>query len=469
MVEEDVGTRAKFAEKVEPRLGGDTIRAVYQALESSEIDLDKEDKEDDESQKLSESLLLHSTPPSISKTLLRLYPYLLVADDILGIVTWTGPTTAPSVLMTLLYLIVVMNFQAMVKYGGHLMIVLFLWSFAKLDGYVTARMASQPAMEDVVHVMNRVSAKFDMFFAPLVNLSKQDVRKLFYFMILFSPLYLIITVLVLSWSNLLVLAGLAILTYHSPWCKVTRRILWKFKFIRVAFYYATGLDLGGLGSDTKHKTGFLAALNNQLRKLITEPGLEGEELVHDHNGDLMAKACDTGSASDALLEPVSHNKPIRFTYVLYENQRKWIGIGWKTSMLGYERTPWTDEFLNEAPSPEQFQLPEGTREMQWRWVDPAWRVDLSNDGALEVRGARPRTTAQPGPDDGFVYYDNTWKKPHAEDSFSKYTRRRRWIRTAELVAIAGDHHETSTEPAQAAPADAAPAPALAAALPATSQ
>lgn len=105
----------------------------------------------------------------------------------------------------------------------------------------------------------------------------------------------------------------------------------------------------------------------------------------------------------------------------------------KPSMLSYERTPWTDEFLNEAPSPENFHLPEETSSMVWRWVDKTWRLDMTNDGAIQVPNSKARTAADPSPDEGFIYYDNTWKKPSKEDSFSKYTRRRRWVRTAELI------------------------------------
>ena len=61
-------------------------------------------------------------------------------------------------------------------------------------------------------------------------------------------------------------------------------------------------------------------------------------------------------------------------------------------------------------------------------------MDLTNDGAITLSSSkRSKTTANPTNDEGIIYYDNTWKKPSTEDTFSKYTRRRRWIRTAELI------------------------------------
>lgn len=119
--------------------------------------------------------------------------------------------------------------------------------------------------------------------------------------------------------------------------------------------------------------------------------------------------------------------------MLYENQRRWIGIGWTSSMLSYERSAWTDEFLNAAPPITEFTLPEGDSGLEWKWIDKEWRLDLTNDGSIQLPSSKMKTTANPSSDDGFIYSDNTWKNPSTEDSFSKYTRRRRWIRTAELI------------------------------------
>ncbi|RCK67648.1 Peroxisomal membrane protein PEX30 [Candida viswanathii] len=126
----------------------------------------------------------------------------------------------------------------------------------------------------------------------------------------------------------------------------------------------------------------------------------------------------------------SFTKPVRFTYVIYENQRKWLGIGWSSNLLSYERTPWTDEFLNESSSIDTFKLPNSLDDSQhavdakiqgatWRWVDKTWRLDLTNDGAITLPSSkRSKTTANPASDEGFIYYDNTWKKPSTEDTFS---------------------------------------------------
>lgn len=63
---------------------------------------------------------------------------------------------------------------------------------------------------------------------------------------------------------------------------------------------------------------------------------------------------------------------------------------------------------------------------------------MTNDGGIQLPSTKSRTTADPKPDEGFIYFDNTWRNPTTEDSFLKYTRRRRWVRTAELIPLADD-------------------------------
>lgn len=198
---------------------------------------------------------------------------------------------------------------------------------------------------------------------------------------------------------------------------VTRKLVWKLKLTRVICFYLTGLDF----SQAKNNSLFAAAFA-KVQKTGLSPSIADSDL----------------------------SKPVRFTYVIYENQRRWLGIGWTSNLLTYERAPWTDEFLNESSSIDSFELPNADSNFsqlqqyfqlhpaisgaRWRWVDKTWRLDLTNDGAIVLPSSkRSKTTVKPTNDEAFIYTDNVWKKPTTDDSYSKYTRRRRWIRTAELV------------------------------------
>lgn len=348
--------------------------------------------------------LLALTPPAVAKTLTRAYPYILATDRLLGILTWTCDDTWLPILVVLAYNATVLYYAVIVTYTGHLVAVaLVAWAMHALALLARAQTA-KPTLDDAVAALTRASVKADMLVLPFtrLRLTAEDLRRLLFTTIFLTPLYILGTFFFATPLLLLCAAGLFVLTYHLRAARVLRRIAWLLRLVRLVCFFLTGLHFGATPS--LHRDA-LQLLRLAMAKVATSDG----------------------------------SKPVRFTYVLYENQRRWLGVGWTANLLGYERTPWTDEFLNELVATGEFVLPEADGlDMAWRWIDKSWRLDLTNDGALQLPRARLRTTADPGSEDGWVFFDNTWKKPLAEDSFSKYTRRRRWIRTAELVGGAAE-------------------------------
>jgi hypothetical protein len=89
---------------------------------------------------------------------------------------------------------------------------------------------------------------------------------------------------------------------------------------------------------------------------------------------------------------------VRFTFIVYENQRRWLGIGWTYSLFPSERSAWTDEHLNPVARRDNFELPDTKGgSAVWRWVEGSeWRIeggDESGDGG------------------GWIYYDNKVSEP----------------------------------------------------------
>ena len=148
----------------------------------------------------------------------------------------------------------------------------------------------------------------------------------------------------------------------------------------------------------------------------------------------------------------------RFTFVVYENQRRWIGLGWTSSLLAYERAPWTDEHLSPSVPKEEFQLPvvdsHNEESASWRWVpNSQWKVEGAVNGKLP-KGGR---------DDGWIYYDNKWNDGRrGQDGWGRYTRRRKWYRDAELVdssALDPEEMEMASSEATLVPSSTASAAA----------
>lgn len=349
------------------------------------------------------SPLLSSTPPTVTKALSQAYPFILAADKALGILTWTGPDNWQSFLVVVAWSTIVLYFEVIVKYLGHLVLVGAVALYVYFTKAVEQDQIEHPTLDAIVHTLSNVVTRLNLFLLPLTSLelTKHDVTRLVFTTLLVSPVYILLTFFFVTPRTLLLLGGVFMLTYHSLWARVTRSILWRSRTVRLVTFYMTGIDFSG-----KRRVGTSAAQFSRSKE---------------------AKAAGTIDAA------TDDGKAVRFTYVLYENQRRWLGIGWTANLLAYERSPWTDEFLNEASPPDQFKLPdtEGTG-MEWKWVDSTWKLDLTNDGAL-VQKTKSTLSADPGPNDGFIFYDNLWKRPTAEDSYSKFTRRRRWVRTAELI------------------------------------
>ncbi|KAG0055251.1 peroxisome- protein [Gryganskiella cystojenkinii] len=121
-----------------------------------------------------------------------------------------------------------------------------------------------------------------------------------------------------------------------------------------------------------------------------------------------------------------------YKFVLYENQRWWLGLEWTPMMLPNDRAPWTDDHLEPTQSKSAFHLPPVhiaheaipgqpskvlRKSQEWRWLDPHWRLKLGSDSDV----------------DGWEYANNHWQKWSGKNRRGAYTRRRAWERTAKLI------------------------------------
>ncbi|KAH7029666.1 integral peroxisomal membrane peroxin-domain-containing protein [Microdochium trichocladiopsis] len=99
--------------------------------------------------------------------------------------------------------------------------------------------------------------------------------------------------------------------------------------------------------------------------------------------------------------PQSKDPGVRFTFILYENQRRWVALGWTSSLFTYERAAWTDEQNNPLPSKDAFELPEvEDAPAKWRWVEGSrWRVDGVPDPEVTDYDTEAGKM-------GWIYYDN---------------------------------------------------------------
>ncbi|KAK9323054.1 integral peroxisomal membrane peroxin-domain-containing protein [Lipomyces orientalis] len=364
------------------------------------------------------SPLLTQTPPTVTRALSLAYPYIVAADRAAALLTWTSSDIWASFLVVAAWSGIVLHWETLVRYCGHLLAVGGVAAYVYFHSAVDKEQREHPTLDAIVHSLTTLTTRLDLFFSPVTTLSltTRDLTRLLFTTLFLSPLYVILTFYVLTPRIILLLAGVFVLTYHSLPARVTRTILWRSRSARLVTFYLTGLDFSrrrrsrSMGPSVPSTARPTRSSSHSSGEIATAPQSYSASLVGDVAQSISQRPYNARVQNE-------HSDAVRFTYVVYENQRKWLGIGWTSNLLAYERTAWTDEFLNDCPSPDEFTLPdaEGTG-MRWKWVDNQWRLDETN-----------------GDEEGWLYYDNTWKKPSKEDAFGKYTRRRRWVRNAELV------------------------------------
>lgn len=405
------------------------------------------------------SPLLLATPPQVTRALAYSHPFIVPLNKLAGLLSWTTDDAWESFLMVAAFWLTVLYGDYLLRWAGPMLLVSFLiagmyfrrysplsstgWTGEKQrqsggrggqghrrdpsDSNVKHRKSLDQIL-DTLHVFTtRCNILLDPFLRLTDFLSTQQtatsattqpaLTTLFIRIMLASPFWWALALppsplRLLTAKRIVLVFGTLILSWHSRPARISRTILWRSRAVRQACTLLTGLKFG---------------LPSPVAPPLPprRPGL-------------------TPSQSAAALANMRSGEGIRFTFSLYENQRRWLGIGWTSSMLAYERTPWTDEHLNACPDPQHFQLPEVEGGLaRWRWVEGSeWRVETGTK-FKEVDNGKGKgkeiQRQEETEEEAWIYYDNKWRDGRrGQDGWGRYTRRRKWVRDAELVDVDPD-------------------------------
>ncbi|KAG9242188.1 integral peroxisomal membrane peroxin-domain-containing protein [Calycina marina] len=402
------------------------------------------------------SPLLIQTPPQITRALAYSHPFLLPLNKFVGLLTWTTGDPWESFLLVASFWGVVLYGDVIMRYAGPVVIVMGLilgmysrrYSPLSSSGLTSAQKGKghkretseitntkhQKTLDEIVETLKVFTSRCNVLLDPLLELTdflstqrtatsattRPALTTLLIRILLVTPLWILLTLkplMIISTKRLVLVAGTIFLTWHSKPNRVTRAILWRSALVRRICSGITGLHL--TDTMTPPKIG--------VEKADGAPPLPPRKKSTAMNEALYAATLAAKRRPDA--------PGVRFTFILYENQRRWVGLGWTTSLFAYERAAWTDEHLNSAPDKEEFELPDvdggGAR---WRWAkDSQWLVEGAK--ANEEGGSEAKEGESVG-GMGWIYYDNKWKEGRrGQDGWGRYTRRRKWYRDAELVEI----------------------------------
>ena len=422
------------------------------------------------------SPLLVATPPQVTRALAYSHPFILPLNTLTGLLSWSTDDPWESFLLVAGFWAITLYGRELLLWAGPLLLVIGLmlamysrrysplsstaWTGEKHVANkdpANNTTTHHKSLDEIVETLRVFTFRCNLLLEPFLAMTdylsiqrtptsattRPALTTLLIRILLISPIWVLLTLpplQLLTCRRIILSFGTGLLTWHSRPARVTRIILWRFLLVRRVCSLLTGLDFSEGGATT---TTMLSATSAR-GKAPPLPPKHSDKSVN--------------SGSGAMGERHRAASPgIRFTFILYENQRRWLGLGWTSAMLAYERASWTDEHLNPAPSKDRFRLPEvdsGTA--RWRWVaDSEWKIGAVNASAdksalrppssfKSEKGAsnsgseknKARKNGGNGHDEGgWIYYDNKWNDPKLVDSWGRYTRRRKWYRDAELVEV----------------------------------
>jgi hypothetical protein len=395
------------------------------------------------------SPLLLATPPQVTRALAYSHSFVLPLNHLAGLVSWTTGDPWESFLLVASFWFLVLYGETVLRYAGPVVLVALLTfgmycrRYSPLSSTILTgekkkthkrggsdELKQRKSLDEILDTLQTFTARCNILLDPLLQLTdflstqstatsattRPALTTLFIRILLFTPIWFLLTLpplRILTTQRVVLAWGTLVLSWHSRPARVSRTILWRSRAVRSLTSLITGLDFPqtSLPVDSKSSSSNITTTpaNNPTTTATSSPG-------------------------------------VRFTFTLYENQRRWLGLGWTASLLAYERQAWTDEHLNETLSPDTFTLPETDHDATcWRWVEgSSWRVE---GAAVENEKSAKRVGGGGGGDEsGWTYYDNKWQDGRKVDGWGRYTRRRKWVRDAELVETpAAAESNTSAE------------------------
>ena len=320
----------------------------------------------------------------------------------------------------------------------------------------------QKTLDEIVETLKELTGRCNVLLEPLLEMTdflstqrtptsattKPALTAMFMRLLIVTPFWAALTAppwRIVTTRRVVLVAGTLVLTWHSRVMRVSRTIIWRSAAVRRLASAITGLHFENPSKALPPK---LAPGNGQA----TGQGKESELTKAFRKPSLQVNHRRSGSSKSA---------GVKFTFILYENQRRWVGLGWTNNLFAYERPAWTDEQHNAVPPKDEFELPEvEDGHMRWRWAgNSSWRVDGVPDeyGPVDYDGEEGKN--------GWVYYDNKvcvihrhiplpmfddgvafltdtlvlqWQNGRrGQDGWGRWTRRRKWYRDAELVEAEG--------------------------------
>lgn len=360
--------------------------------------------------------------PILALALLNIFPYLLLIDNVLEVITWTNDDPYQNFILVVVYSVLVMYWQTL-KYVVLPLLLLFTFSCVVWSVSLVihdSKYNEKPTIDEVLHTLHNLTVRFELILRPVqhVPLRPRNCVNMVLAAALLTPIHVGIVKIVLPPQKLLWLGGLFVLTYHLAWSYLVRRLLWRLVYLRILAFYVTGLNIKLTRKNRVHHKASISRIHTPSTSDVEEEGGTKLQLLSDFK--IIKKS---------VTSPTQLRQVVLFEVL--ENERRWVGVGWSKFLFPNERPTYCYEKSHlAAPEPkntasneedEVYPFPVFENDLYtylWEWLDDSWKLDLEFNKGKDKHA--------------WVYYDSNWGNEGFSDGFSKYTRSRRWTRKAVL-------------------------------------
>ncbi len=327
------------------------------------------------------SILVEETPPKVSTALSTAYPVIILLNRLLLVISWTDEDPYFNICLITFCGITIIYWE----FFSHFVLPIIscigacslIWLFKACVKSLNET-AEPPTLEEIIDSLQNLETRVS-FLCSSLHIPRGQFFRLKVLGILLIPLQCFLVKHIIGVRNFVLLMMLVFSTFYSTWALSFRKLIWR-----------------------------NAIIQNVCRLMIV-PSIPSAV----HKTVSLASTVDKSKGA----------KVVRFE--IYENQRRWIGIGWSNRLLPFERTHFTNEYLEKCCSSlSKFTLPKLTKQetlqgCRWKWMEEKWKVD---DEYCNHHDS-----------EGWVYYDNKWENGVYKDTMGSYTRTRKLHRKAIVV------------------------------------
>ncbi|RUS21969.1 integral peroxisomal membrane peroxin-domain-containing protein [Endogone sp. FLAS-F59071] len=381
-----------------------------------------------------------SIPPSVTRLLTYCTPAIHLSFYLLKLITWQGVNGRESLLLLAAWSFVCLWVRELIVYGTTWILVMWIgWNWIQrrkrerlgktaqsvaLPSSATSTdlnrtLAELELVVDYIGVLHRAAATT----LARLDWSDRTETEIILNMALYTYLPWLALAYLVPLRYMILLTGSLLICWSSPWMRVIRMAIARSALMQylmqtaIEWIISLGAPRGWRGIPSRQFSvrGLIQRAKEEQKRVLTGKAQNQEE--------------DKSEASGSKLKGAD----LIFRFVIYENQRWWLGLDWTTNMMPNERAPWTDEYDEPTPPKSRFTLPPPThtitphptdptmqirKTMSWTWLDQDWWPDMEANVDKE----------------GWEYGHGGWKQYSSKSgSVQAYVRRRKWIRTARLV------------------------------------